>query len=161
MKQKELAVYLKLIIIIVTILFLFFIVWFLPTSIMEIIVPNSEKENIVLIIIGYLWVGSIPCLLALFQFFKICGRIGNDNSFCIENAIGLKNMSIMMFVVTVYGMIGLAFIFISGFYHIYKFSSAAIMVAIVISITLAIVCAALSHLVQKASVLQEEHDLTV
>jgi len=156
MKQKELAVYLKLIIIIVTIMFLFFIVWFLPTSIMEIIVPN-----IVPIIIGYLWVGSIPCLLALFQFFKICGRIGNDNSFCIENARGLKKMSLMMFIVTVYGMAGLAIIFITGFYHIYKFSSAAIMVAIVISITLAIVCAALSHLVQKASVLQEEHDLTV
>ena len=161
MKQKEMASYLKIITILVAVLFLFFVGWFLPVSIVEILIPNKISVKIVICIIGYIWVSSIPCLLALIQFWKICCRISKDQSFCIENAKALKEMSIYMLIVLIECAVGLGALVITSYYQLYTFSTVAIFIAMVISVTLAVVCAALSHLVHKASMLQEEHDLTV
>lgn len=161
MKQKEMSVYLKIITVIVAILFLFFIIWFLPTSIIQTMIPAGIILQQAYFIIGYIWLVSTPCLLALVKFYKICCRIGKDNSFCTENAKALKDMSFFMLTVVVLSSIGMAVLVFSGLYYYFKFSGAAILIAIIIAVTLSVVCAALSHLVQKASALQEEHDLTV
>jgi len=80
---------------------------------------------------------------------------------CIENAKALKEMSIYMLIVLIECAVGLGALVITSYYQLYTFSTVAIFIAMVISVTLAVVCAALSHLVHKASMLQEEHDLTV
>jgi len=124
-------------------------------------VPLGLTVNNAYIAIGYIWLIAIPCLLALLRFFQICTRIGRDNSFCMHNAKALKEMSIYMLTVVIMGSIGFVVFIISGLYYNFKFTGAAILIVIIIAVTLSVVCAALSHLVQKASVLQEEHDLTV
>ena len=44
----------------------------------------------------FLWGTGIPCYVALFEFWGICTEIKRDNSFCEENAIRLKTISLLI-----------------------------------------------------------------
>ena len=161
MKQKEMAKYLKLVAVTAGVLFLIFIGWFLPVTIREEFIRNHSGNTTFYIVIGYIWLTAIPCYIALGNFYKICSRIGSDESFCTENAVGLKRMSICM-LVDCFAYIGFILLFfITGMNQIYTLTGMVLFIVIMICITLTVICAALSHLVEKASHLQEEHDLTV
>lgn len=158
MKQTEIAGYLKFITIGVTVLFLAFVAWFLPAMVGKSI---TEKGSVFWGICMFFWVTAVPCFLSLWKFWGICVRIGKDQSFSRENAKALKQMSHYMLTDAVLYAIVFSLTCICGWYERNAWILFGIILILFVCITLTILCAALSHLVYKASRMQEEQDLTI
>ena len=107
----------------------------------------------------FLWGTGIPCYVALFEFWGICTEIKRDNSFCEENAIRLKTISLLILGDVAYFFAGNLIFMALGMSHpgIVLLSLAVDVVGVGIGIA----AAALSHLVYKAAVLKSENDLTI
>lgn len=158
MKQNEIAKYLKYVTAGIGVLFFVFVVWFLPMMVKE---SASVSETAYWGICACIWLTSIPGFLCLRLFWGICVRIGNDRSFTDENAKALKKMSYLMLLDGgIYGII-LIGICLTGWYEGRIGLTFGVILIFCIGIALAVVCAALSHLVYKASRMQEEQDLTI
>ena len=160
MKQKEMAKYLKIITIGVGILLFLFVMWFLPMVLKEVLYELGGETGF-WGICGLIWITAIPCFLCLLHFWGICTRIGEDQSFTFENALALKRMSFLMLADTLIYAVVLVWFCIVGWVSKAAWLVFPILLAIFICVTLSVLCAALSHLVQKASVLQNEQDLTI
>ncbi len=160
MSQKEMAGYLKLLTVGIGVLFLIFVLWFLPSALWQVL-PELMGKTFFYGICGFLWVTAVPCMVCLGMFWGICVRIGKDQSFCRENARALKRMSHWMMADTVlYGAV-LTATFVMGWYRKIGFMIFAVILILFLCIALTVVCAVLSHLVYKASRLQEDQDLTI
>lgn len=161
MKQEEMSRYLKAIIIGVSIIFFIFIVWFLPSIFRQMM----EKTNCMGDYWGsciVVWISAIPGFVCLWKFWGVCHRIGKNQSFSRANAIALKQMSQIVLVDCGLYTAVLAFICIMKWYVVYGMNLLfGVLLILVVCITLTVLCAALSHLVYKASELQEEQDLTI
>ena len=158
MKQSEIARYLKCLTIGVSILFTIFVVWFLPSVIRDTL---DVSGNVYRGICIFLWGTAIPCFFSLISFWGICVRIGADRSFSVENAQALKRMSYYMLMDTICYSVLLVLICLLGWYELASWLLFVVITVLCICIALTVVCAALSHLVYKASQLQEEQDLTI
>lgn len=160
MKQTEMSGYLKMITTGVGVLLLLFLFWFLPLVLQE---PMRKAAGET----GYrgtcilIWISGIPAFLCLFRFWGICESIRKDRSFSEENAWRLKRMSQYMLSDAVLYAGYLLWFFLSGWYVGTAWLVFPVLLAIFISVTLTVLCAALSHLVQKASEIQEEQELTI
>lgn len=160
MKQKEMSNYLKMITTGIAILLLLFVVWFLPTVLKDVLYELGGKAGYSGVI-ALIWATAIPCFLCLGIFWGICTRIGKDRSFTMDNADALKKMSFLMMGDSVVYVVFLLWYFVVGWAKQAVWLVFPIVLGIFICVTLSILCAALSHLVQKASVMQEEQELTI
>lgn len=102
---------------------------------------------------------ALPIYAALVFAWKIAANIGRDKSFSRENAVSLKWISWLAAGDTVYFAAGSALMLILGMSHP-GIMILSIMVAFV-GVAVTVASAALSHLVLKASALQEQSDLTI
>ncbi len=160
MKQTEMSGYLKVITIGVGVLLLAFVFWFLPLVLEEPLLEAAGETGYraTCALIG---VSAVPALLCLVRFWGICGSIHEDRSFSGENAGRLKRMSqYMLFDAVLYSGF-LVWFFLSGWYLGAPWLIFPVLLAIFISVSLTVLCAALSHLVQKAGEIQEEQELTI
>ncbi|MBR1742050.1 MAG: DUF2975 domain-containing protein [Lachnospiraceae bacterium] len=107
----------------------------------------------------FLWITGIPCYVALFFGWQIAESIGRDESFTNQNAQRLKKISYLAIGDAAFFFIGNLVYLCMNMNHpgVVIFSLFVVFVGIVISV----IAAALSHLVKKAAVLQEESDLTI
>lgn len=160
MSQKEMARYLKMITVGIGILFLLFVLWFLPSSLRQIL-PEMMGRAFYIGSCIFILVTAVPCLICLCMFWGVCVRIGQDRSFSRENAQALKRMSQWMMVDTILYAGLLAACFLLGWYQRMGSMIFAVVLILFLCIALSVVCAVLSHLVYKASRIQEEQDLTI
>jgi MFS family permease len=160
MKQTEMSGYLKVITAGVGVLLAVFLFWFLPLVLKE---PLTETagENGYRGTCGLIWVSAVPAFLCLIRFWEICESIRRDRSFSMENAGRLKRMSQYMLADAVIYTGFLVWFFLAGWYRKAAWLIFPVFLAVFISVTLVVLCAALSHLVQKASEIQEEQELTI
>ena len=95
MKQEMISKVLKVFSVLSGILGGLFFYWYFPHIIEVFIMENPEVQF--LQIPSYIGIGclSIVCYVALFFFWKVCDKIGIQESFCIENASSMKMISIM------------------------------------------------------------------
>ncbi|MBR0416723.1 MAG: DUF2975 domain-containing protein [Firmicutes bacterium] len=107
----------------------------------------------------FLWGTGIPCYVALFFGWKIAANIGNDRSFSMENAKLLKWISWLAEGDAIYFFIGNIVLWFAGMNH--PGVVLAMFLVVFAGVAIAVAAAALSHLVKKAAVLQEESDLTI
>ena len=107
----------------------------------------------------FLWLTAIPCYAALVLGWKIAANIGKDRSFSSDNARYLSVVSKLAAADSAFFFIGNVIFMFLGMTHpgILIFS----LFIIFIGIAIAVAAAVLSHLVKKASVLQEQSDLTI
>lgn len=160
MKQREISRYLKAVTVGVTVLFLVFVVWFMP-SILKKTVLEEWGDTVFWGGCGFIWITAVPCLLSLYRFWGICIRIGEDESFSINNAEALKQISHYMLADSIlYGVFLAGTCIFSWYTYIGELLFGSILV-LCICVTLTVLSAALSHLVYKASKLQEDQDLTI
>lgn len=159
MNQKKLSGWLKFIIICMGIIGIgFYFVGFplFDTDLAEI---YPEYGNCFWPWIIFIWLTGIPCYMVLGYGWKIADSIGSDQSFSVENAGRLKKIS--------YLATGDAVAFLAGnlvFAGLNMSSGAVLILSFLISfagIAAAVATAALSCLVMKAAVLQEQNDLTI
>lgn len=161
MNQLKMSKYLKTVTLVIGILFLLFVAWFLPSVIRQLLLEDTG-EFVYWSICSGIWLTSIPCFLSLWKFWGICVRIGRDESFCCANAAALRQMSYFMLIDCILYAFILAAACIRRWYIPYGISLLfGIILILFICISLTIICASLSHLVYKASQLQEEQDLTI
>ncbi len=159
MKQNQLANWLRSITIFASVLGVVFIFYLVP-YIGKSFVHNYPEFSYV-----YwpyvLWAGAvvIPCYLALYQLWKICGEIARDNSFSHANAKALHTISGLAFFDTL-----LMFLVSIVFFFLNMIHPALLACALLISVfglSIALVSAVLSHWVEKGCSLKEENDLTI
>ena len=106
-----------------------------------------------------IWVTALPVYAALAFGWVIASNIGKDRSFCVENARLLKWIS---------GLAAgdAAFFFLGNIlYLLLNWSHPGVtllsMVVVFVGVAISVAAAALSHLVMKAHLLQEQEDLTI
>lgn len=159
MKQLEMARWLKLITVIAGGIGTFFCFVIVPSWSRDFIKDYSDIKFLWNYFVAFIWITAIPCYLALYKFWGICTRIGRDCSFCIENATALKTISRYFIADCIIYVVAAVAAFFLGVLHpgILLF----ITVILFIGFALAIMSAALSHLVFKASDLKQENDLTI
>lgn len=104
-------------------------------------------------------ISAIPCYWVLYFGWRISSEIGKDNSFSMENAEYLKNISILAALDSIYFFIANVVFMVIGMNHPGVFLISLIAVFIGVAVTVA--AAALSHLVRKAAEIQQENELTI
>lgn len=102
---------------------------------------------------------AIPCYIVLGYAWRIAQSISNEKAFTAKNSQRLKRVSLLALVTSLYFFIGnMAFLLLS-MNHPSIFILSCICIFIGVSISVA--SAVLSYLVNKASQLQEQSDLTI
>ena len=102
---------------------------------------------------------SLPCFAALFFGWKIAANIGCDDSFSYENAKYLGTISILAGADSAFFFAGNVVLLFLNMSHpgIALFS----LFAVFAGTAICVICAALSHRVQKAAAMKAENDLTI
>lgn len=107
----------------------------------------------------FLWLTGIPCYIVLIYGWKIAASIGKDKSFSLENADRLTKISYLAAGDTVFFVVGNIVFCVLNLNPIWILLMS--MLIAFVGIAIAIIAAALSHLVMKAADLQEQSDLTI
>lgn len=106
-----------------------------------------------------LWITSIPCFIALGFSWRVISNIGNDQSFTQENAGLLKRISALAIVDAAFLFVWNMVLFFLNANH--PSTLLACLLIDFVGVVIAVIFAALSHLVLKAADLQEQSDLTI
>ena len=107
----------------------------------------------------FIWVSGLPCYAALVLGWRIAGNIGRDRSFSMDNARCLRTISLLAALDAAYFFLGnLVLLFLNMSHPGVVLMSLLVVFA---GAAVAVAAAALSHLVRKAALLQEENDLTI
>ena len=159
MEQKKLAKWLKIVVIGIGICGAFIYGLLIPSCGAALVRDYPEFSYCYMPWLIFLIATAIPCYIALYYAWKIFDNIGKDLSFTRDNAKYLKWISWLAAGDAAYFFLGNIVLWFSGMNHpgIVLYSLIVVFAGIAISVA----AAALSHLVLKAAVLQEESDLTV
>ena len=159
MKQKSLSNWLKAIIIGMGIVGLVFYGLVVPALGNDLVSHYPEYIDGCYLWSGLLWLTALPCYIVLYLAWKISDNIGKDNSFCKENALGMKYISTLALGDSIFFFAGNIIYLIIGFNHPSVILAA--LAVVFIGISIAVAAAVLSHLILKAAQLKEENDLTI
>ena len=160
MKQKELAAALKCIVILCLLAGIGLCGVLLPMYGATIAKVDVEYAWLFWPCLAGLWALCVPVLIVLALVWQMAGRIGADNSFCVENAQALKWICALAVLATglcLVGGLALAVI-LRGLPPFLLLLCAAVML---VGAAIAVVSAVLSHLIQKAADLKADQDLTI
>lgn len=102
---------------------------------------------------------SIPCYIVLGYAWRIAQSISKENVFTNKNSQRLKSVSIIALITSAYFFMGNMIFLLLSMNHPTIFILSCICIFIGVSISVA--SAVLSYLVNKASDLQEQSDLTI
>lgn len=107
-----------------------------------------------------LWAIAALFLAGLWEYFRVCVRIGKEQSFCTDNAESLGRIALYM---ALDGALWLGAVFAPGLLFHVSIGPAWIIffLCAMASFALSILAWGLGKLVQRAATIQEENDLTV
>ena len=159
MEQKILSRWLKLILVGVGLCGLVVYALILPLYGQGLVGQNPEMANRYWPWLIFLWATGVPCYIALVIGWKIAANIGLDRSFSKENARHLKRIAFLAAGDTVFFFVGNVVLLFANMSHPGVVLGSLLVVFAGVAVTVA--AAALSHLVLKAALLQEQSDLTI
>lgn len=158
MKQAKIAQLLKFFSILTGLVGGIFFFWYIPLLIEEVAYMNDLEWLRWPGTVG-IWAIALLCYLALYYFWKICIQIGKDNSFCQENAYSMKNICLLAVVASVAVFLGDV---ILATLHLLNGAMICLTFFVIfVGCGIAVVCFALSKLIENAAIIKEENDLTV
>ena len=159
MEQKNLAGWLKAIVIGIGICGIYIYASVIPGYGEMLVRQNPEFTYCYMPWLIFLSCTAIPVYIALHFAWKIFANIGNDHSFCEVNAKYLKWISWLAGGDAAYFFLGNIILTFLNMNHpgVILYSLIVVFAGVAVSVA----SAALSHLVLKAALLQEESDLTV
>ena len=160
MSQKELSTCLKVIDVLATLGLIWIVLYYLPNA-GRLFDQGALTSLLLWPVKTYLFsvAGCIPIVFIAVVCWRMFVRIGNDNSFCAENAAALKHACIASVVEGILLVLGIASLIL---FDVCTVPQLVIMVVLIMGFFgFAIVAAALSRLTLKASLIKDENDLTV
>ena len=159
MEQKKLAGWLKLIVIGIAVCAVYIYAVIIAGYGQMIVAQAPEFGYCYLPWLIFISITAVPIFIALFFAWKIFANIGDDHSFCEVNAKYLKWISWLAGGDAAYFFLGNIILTFLNMNHpgVILYSLIVVFAGVAVSV----VSAALSHLVLKAALLQEESDLTV
>ena len=159
MEQKQLAGWLKAIIIGVGICGAIVYAGVVPFAGDVLVASAPEFSGAYWPWVIFLWITAIPCYAALVCAWKIACRIGQNRSFCYENASSLRTVSVLAAADCAFFFVGNLVLLVLNWNH----PSMVILSLLIIcfGIAVSVAAAALSHLVRKAADMQAQSDLTI
>ncbi len=159
MKQSWLALCLKICTVVIALVAAAVLYHILPAGVDFLLIDLPEYGWLALPSKIIIYLSSIPCAIALIAFFLICNEIGRDNSFCRMNVKRLVLIAVCAMSGVVFCTAEFLLLFSAGALHP---GIALLCIAVCLfGVTVAAAAAILSHLVEKACALREDHDLTV
>ncbi|MBK5348569.1 MULTISPECIES: DUF2975 domain-containing protein [Bacillus] len=159
MKQNELSLWLKLIIILCGCFGLLFCIYIGPETGRAVLLVSENLKGLYKPFVLFIWITGIPFFSALFLGWKICSDIASHKAFTVKNANRLKRISILSMTEGVLYIGALLYIFAAGSYHT---SILVILLLIVFfSVVISIFTSLLSHLIRGASEIKDDNDLTI
>lgn len=159
MKQKELSVWLKLILVICGLFVLLFGFYIGPHTGREILLKSENLKELYIPFVTFVLITEVPFFIGLVLGWRICTDIALDQSFTARNADRLKIISILSMTEGVLYVGALLYLFIVGNYH----TNILIILLLILffSVVISIFTSLLSHLVRKASEIKLDNDLTI
>lgn len=159
MSQKGIAKILKLFCCVVAVVGAFFFFVYAPLLVDELALMFPEAAYLKWPGLIGIWAIAIICYVVLGNFWMICVRIGEDNSFCNENAVCMNRMGFLSFVVAVLMTGAMVFLGCLGFLGFAYFIVYFLLMCVVCGV--GVLCLALSALIRRAAKMKEENDLTI
>lgn len=159
LKQNELSKWLKIILLITTIACVIFCIVIVPEVGREIAKANPEFKYMYYPSLIFILITAVPVFICLWKVFCISDEISKDNSFSDINAKHLKTISKLSLLDCVLYLIATVLLVIFNLCH--PGLLLIIFAVILFGIAIAVVSSLLSHLVQKASDMKKENDLTI
>ncbi len=155
MSQKSLALWLKVIIIGMAICGVVVFGFAVPYGENALLGQVADMFGAVV----YMWIMAIPCYIVLVFAWKIASNIGNDQSFCRDNAMSFKWIAFMAAVDTI-------ILFVGNIILVCMDLTSTIIVLCsfiicFIGVAISVASAGLSYFVMKAALLQEQNELTI
>ena len=159
MKQKKLAVWLQVVILVAGLMMLLFLAVILP------VMANQMRQNLPEFsymywpCLSFVWVTAVPFYCALIALWQVCGQIGQGNAFCTENVRNLSFISKMA--------LSECFLYFGAMVVLIRLNllhpGIFLLMAVILCIGffIAVAAAALSLLAQRALDMQNENDLTI
>lgn len=159
MQQKTLALWLKTIIISIALCGAVVYAFIIPLYGKNLIAGYPEYEPRYFPWLITILITAVPCYGVLILGWKIANNVGNDKSFCRQNAKNLKWISLLSALDSMFLFIMNIVMLILNLNH----PGAALIILIVVffGIAVSVASAVLSHLVTKAAILQDQSDLTI
>lgn len=159
MNQSNLSKWLKFITIAVGVMGAAVFAFILPWYGNMFVSSNTEYSSWYWPWLIFIWVMAVPCYLVLAYFWSICNEIEKDNSFSSKNARSLGTISKLAIGDTILCFFGNLLLLLFHMSHPGMFLF--FLFVIFAGVAVAIASAALAHLVDKASRIQEENNLTI
>ena len=159
MEQKTLAKWLKIILIGIGLGGLVVFFFIIPSFGVSMMQEYPEFSNRFWPWLIFLWACGIPCYAVLFFGWKIATNIGRDQSFSETNANHLKWIAYLAAGDGVLFFAGNLIMLLTNMSH-----PGIVLLSLLVvfaGVAVAVASGALSHLVKKAAVLQEQSDLTI
>ena len=159
MSQKSIAGWLKGIIIGIALCGLVIYALVIPSVGLSITAANPEFAYCFLPWLIFICLTALPCYAALVIAWKVASNIGCDRSFTMENAKWIKYIAVLAAADALFFFVGNVVFLLLNMNH----PGIALLSLIVVfaGIAIAIAAAALSYLVKKAALLQEQSDWTI
>jgi len=159
MEQRKLSVWLKIILTGILICGVAVYTWIIPELGMAIKTKNPEYAYCFAPWLVFIGLTAIPCFTALALVWRIASNIGDDRSFVEKNAGMLKWISVLAAGDAAFFFVGNIVMLLLGMSH--PGVTLLSLIVVFVGVAVAVAAAALSHLVHKAALLQEQSDLTI
>lgn len=159
MKQREMAKWLRGLVLFTAAVGLVFMLGIVPVVVGEQAAANPAFAYLVQPGIAFIWVTALPAGLALCKVWQICGEITRNNSFSQKNAVLLRDISRLCLLDSSLYLCAVVVMIVTR--HLDVFVLLVLFGAVFFGVFLAVITAALSHLTEKASALKQENDLTI
>ena len=159
MNPRRISIWLKIILAFVYICGAFVYLWVIPELGTAIKTMNPEFSYCYAPWLGFISITALPCVAGLSDVWRISTNIGDDRPFTKENARLLKRIAFLAAGDAAYFFAGNILFLFLNMHHPGLFIMAVAVVLVGIAIAMA--SGALSYLVGRAALLQEQSDLTI
>lgn len=159
MKQQSLSNWLKAVILGAALCGAVIYAIILPMFIKELIFLHTELQGSYWPWMIFLWCSGIPCYVVLLYSWKIAVSIGEDRAFTLKNCRRLRMISYLAALDALFFFVGNLILFFLKM----NLPGTVLCSLFIVFTGAAISCAAavLSHLVEKATHMREEQELTI
>lgn len=161
MSRKMISWLLKLVVLFVFAVFVAMGAWLLPNYMAYVRTALKVPQQVATFSTVYINLSFLPVYISLVLAFKVFATIAEDNSFCRANAKRFHLAMVMALTDVAMIVAFMAWAYSLEGHLVSPFMMLSALCLILVGLSAAIVCFALSKLVLQAVLLKEEADLTV